>query len=93
MAEFKNNIGEFNYSLSGNFTTLQNEVTYLNPSIQRILGGQSSGAATFLQLLKKDCQYGISEDIRLMELIWQQARPILLIRMRMDLSTRMTGYL
>jgi len=47
MAEFKNNIGEFNYSLSGNFTTLKNEVTYLNPSIQRILGGQSSGAATF----------------------------------------------
>jgi hypothetical protein len=53
MAEFKNNIGEFNYSVSGNFTTLHNEVTYLNPSIQRILGGQSSGAATFFTAFEK----------------------------------------
>ncbi|MCU0377772.1 MAG: TonB-dependent receptor [Bacteroidales bacterium] len=53
MAEFKSNIGEFNYSVSGNFTTLKNEVTYLNPSIQRILGGQSSGAATFFTAFEK----------------------------------------
>jgi len=53
MAEYKNNIGEFNYSVSGNFTTLHNEVTYLNPSIQRILGGQSSGAATFFTAFEK----------------------------------------
>jgi TonB-linked SusC/RagA family outer membrane protein len=44
---FKNSIGDFNYNLSGNLSTLHNEVTFLNKTIQRILGGQSSGAATF----------------------------------------------
>jgi TonB-linked SusC/RagA family outer membrane protein len=53
MAEFRNNIGDFNYSVSGNFSTLHNEVTYLNSSIQRILGGQSSGAATYFTAFEK----------------------------------------
>ena len=53
MADFRNNIGEFNYSISGNLSTLHNEVTYLNSSIQRILGGQSSGAATFFTAFEK----------------------------------------
>lgn len=44
---YRNSVGDFNYTISGNFSTLHNEVTYLNSSIQRILGGQSSGAATF----------------------------------------------
>jgi hypothetical protein len=46
-AVYNNSIGGFKYTISGNFSTLHNEVTYLNPSIQRILGGQSSGASTF----------------------------------------------
>jgi TonB-linked SusC/RagA family outer membrane protein len=53
MAEFQNNYGEFEYSISGNFSTLKNEVTFLNSSIQRILGGQSSGAATFFTAFEK----------------------------------------
>lgn len=53
ITEFKNNFGDFNYSISGNFSTLKNEVTFLNSSIQRILGGQSSGAATFFTAFEK----------------------------------------
>lgn len=45
--EYRKAVGDFTYSLSGNFATLHNEVTYLNPTIQRISGGETSGAATF----------------------------------------------
>ncbi len=45
--EFRKSVGDFTYSISGNFATLQNEVTYLNPTIQRISGGETSGASTF----------------------------------------------
>ena len=41
---YRNNIKELNYSININIATLHNEVTYLNPTIQRILGGASSGA-------------------------------------------------
>jgi TonB-linked SusC/RagA family outer membrane protein len=45
--EYRKLTGDFTYSISGNFATLHNEVTYLNPTIQRISGGETSGAATF----------------------------------------------
>ncbi len=39
-ASWKDTIGDFSYSVSGNFSTLKNEVTYLDPSIYRL---KSSG--------------------------------------------------
>ena len=42
---WKDNIGDFNYSISGNFATLKNEVTYLDPSIERISGATVEGAS------------------------------------------------
>jgi TonB-linked SusC/RagA family outer membrane protein len=45
--EYRKLTGDFTYSISGNFATLHNKVTYLNPTIQRISGGETSGAATF----------------------------------------------
>ena len=43
-ATYKGNIGKLNYSVSGNFATLKNEVTYLDDRITRISGGSISGA-------------------------------------------------
>ena len=43
-ATYKGNIGRLNYSVSGNFATLKNEVTYLDDRITRISGGSISGA-------------------------------------------------
>ncbi|SDZ99065.1 TonB-linked outer membrane protein, SusC/RagA family [Xylanibacter ruminicola] len=42
---WKDNIGDFRYSISGNFATLHNEVTYLDPSIERIQGATVEGAS------------------------------------------------
>ena len=42
---WKDNIGDFRYSISGNFATLHNEVTYLDPSIERISGATVEGAS------------------------------------------------
>ena len=42
---WKDNIGDFNYSISGNFATLHNEVTYLDPSIERISGATVEGSS------------------------------------------------
>jgi TonB-linked SusC/RagA family outer membrane protein len=42
---WKDNIGDFRYSVSGNFATLHNEVTYLDPSIERISGATVEGAS------------------------------------------------
>ena len=41
---YKGNIGRLNYSVSGNFATLKNEVTYLDDRITRISGGSIVGA-------------------------------------------------
>ena len=42
---WKDNIGDFRYSVSGNFATLHNEVTFLDPSIERISGATVEGAS------------------------------------------------
>ena len=42
---WKDNIGDFRYSVSGNFATLKNEATYLDPSIERIAGATVEGAS------------------------------------------------
>jgi len=42
---WKDNIGDFNYGISANLATLSNEVTYLEPSIQRIQGGGVDGSS------------------------------------------------
>ena len=42
---WKDHIGDFNYSISGNFATLKNEATYLDPSIERIAGATVEGAS------------------------------------------------
>ncbi|MBO4455139.1 MAG: TonB-dependent receptor [Bacteroidales bacterium] len=36
---WKDQIGDFNYGISGNFSTLKNEVTYLHPTLKDGLGG------------------------------------------------------
>ncbi|MCQ2250163.1 MAG: TonB-dependent receptor [Bacteroidales bacterium] len=41
---WKDKIGGVNYSVTGNLATLKNNVTYLEPSIDRIQGGGLSGA-------------------------------------------------
>ena len=40
---WKDVIGDFSYSVSGNFSTLKNEVTYLDPTISRIAGTGPQG--------------------------------------------------
>ena len=42
---WKDNIGDFRYSISGNIATLKNEATYLDPSIERIEGATVEGAS------------------------------------------------
>lgn len=42
---WKDNIGDFRYSISGNIATLKNEATYLDPSIERIAGATVEGAS------------------------------------------------
>ena len=42
---WKDNIGDFRYSISGNIATLKNEATYLDPSIVRIEGATVEGAS------------------------------------------------
>ncbi len=42
---WKDNIGDFNYSVSANLATLKNEVTYLDPSIDRIQGARVEGSS------------------------------------------------
>ena len=42
---WKDHIGDFKYSISGNFATLKNEATYLDPSIERISGATVEGAS------------------------------------------------
>ncbi len=42
---WKDNIGDFNYSVSANLATLKNEVTYLDSSIDRIQGGVIDGTS------------------------------------------------
>ena len=41
---WKDQIGDFAYSVSGNFSTLKNEVTYLDPTISRIGGTAPQGS-------------------------------------------------
>ena len=41
---WKDVIGDFSYSVSGNFSTLKNEVTYLDPTISRIGGTAPQGS-------------------------------------------------
>ncbi len=42
---WKDHIGDFNYSISGNLATLKNKVTYLDPSIERIAGATVEGSS------------------------------------------------
>lgn len=42
---WKDNIGDFKYSVSGNFATLKNKATFLDPSIQRVEGATVEGAS------------------------------------------------
>lgn len=42
---WKSNIGDFRYGVSANMATLHNEVTYLDPSIERISGATVEGAS------------------------------------------------
>ena len=42
---WKDHIGDFRYSVSGNIATLKNKVTYLDPSIERIQGATVEGAS------------------------------------------------
>jgi len=42
---WKDHIGDFRYSISGNFATLKNKATYLDPSITRIEGATVEGAS------------------------------------------------
>ena len=43
-ATWKEQVGDFNYSISGNVSTLKNEVTYLDPTISRIAGTAPQGS-------------------------------------------------
>ena len=42
---WKDHLGDFRYSISGNFATLKNKATYLDPSIERISGATVEGAS------------------------------------------------
>lgn len=42
---WKDNIGDFKYGITANMATLHNEVTYLDPSIERISGATVEGAS------------------------------------------------
>ena len=42
---WKDHIGDFKYSISGNFATLKNKVTFLDPSIERIAGATVEGSS------------------------------------------------
>ena len=42
---WKDHIGDFKYGISANMATLHNEVTYLDPSIERISGATVEGAS------------------------------------------------
>ena len=42
---WKDHIGDFKYGISANMATLHNEVTYLEPSIERIAGATVEGAS------------------------------------------------
>ena len=48
-ATYKGNIGRLNYSVSGNFATLKNEVTYLDDRITRISGANNTIYTNFEQ--------------------------------------------
>ena len=41
---WKDTVGDFSYSVSGNFSTLKNKVTYLDPTISRITGTVPQGS-------------------------------------------------
>lgn len=43
---WKDHIGDFKYGISANMATLHNEVTYLDPSIERIAGATVEGASS-----------------------------------------------
>ena len=45
-ATWKDSIGDLGYSISGNFSTVHNDVTYLDPSISRIVGSTGGVSGT-----------------------------------------------
>ncbi|MDO5442766.1 MAG: TonB-dependent receptor [Bacteroidia bacterium] len=45
-ASWKDHIGDLNYSISGNISTVHNEVTYLDPSVGRIEGSKGGVSGT-----------------------------------------------
>ena len=47
---WKDSIGDFNYSISGNLATLKNEVTYVYETLTRVAGGSGgSGVTTYFE--------------------------------------------
>ena len=46
---WRDNIGDFSYSINANLSTLKNEVTYLDPSISRIRGTEIDQFATIFE--------------------------------------------
>lgn len=65
-ASWRDNIGDFSYSVSGNIATLKNEVTYLDPHVS---GGRIEGSTTMasngsFSALRKVFRYGISVVIK-----------------------------
>ena len=53
---WKDHIGDFKYSISGNFATLKNKVTYIDPSVQRIAGATVEGASP--EVVRCYCEIG-----------------------------------
>ena len=49
---WKDHVGDFTYGINANFSTLENKVTYLDPSIARI-NGFATGAATVFTAFEK----------------------------------------
>jgi len=49
---WKDKVGDFTYGINANFSTLENEVTYLDPSIARI-NGYSTGGTTVYTAFEK----------------------------------------
>lgn len=58
---WRDNIGDFNYSIKGNLATLKNKVTYLDPSLTRANG--TTFHTNTITYSKKDIRFTTSVDI------------------------------
>ena len=55
---WKDTVGDFSYSISGNFSYLQNKVTYLDSSVGRIEAAQGGDSANNLNHIRKAFEVG-----------------------------------